>query len=148
MDFSMSSVNRIADKAELPLGAAGFIIGAVGKDIELAQTQGVWDTYSLENKAQYILHNLIGRTTGIGYMDDVFAKGPRSTYNLTGFMNTGLWIAIASYFYKELGLPYANTVHKIMFPLGAGWAIGGFFDPPYGPSQAVRASTSNIGSYF
>ncbi|MHC4397263.1 MAG: hypothetical protein ACYS1A_16620 [Planctomycetota bacterium] len=144
MDLTVGKVNSQLGKYEFPIGALGFIYGVTSEDIDVAIEQGVWNNRNAEGKARYIIHNLLSRTTGYSPFEQEEGVGPGFTINPAGFMNRGLAIAIGAYLYKEFGLPYANTVEKLLKPLGTGMAIGGIFDPPVvGVSGGTQARANN-----
>jgi hypothetical protein len=147
MDFSVSNVNSVIDKLDIPLKGIGFIKGAVGNDIQLAIDQGAWASYSTEDKAKYVIQNVLSRTTGYAPYGNDFGTPPGFTINYTGWINKGLVLAIAAEVIKMFKVPYHTTLYKILSPLGIGWTVGGVFDPPPTPNTQFGASNYRAGSF-
>lgn len=138
---SAAEANKILDKLELPLGVTGFVLGAIGDEIKAMSPS--WDDYPTDVKAKIIVRKVVGRVTGITLFKKDFAATSlpeKFKFNPLGFCNKFLGMAIGAWLYGEMGLPYANTVKKILWPLGVGGAIGGLFDPPL---ASVTPKTSN-----
>lgn len=138
MEFSIAEANSLVKKFELPLGALGFALGAT------ADTNGPNTEWDIKTKFEWYINQLAGRTTGLQPFTGVGAPGGEPfTFNMWGFLNKFLGVAIIAKIYKELGLPYSTTVHNILWPIGVGGTIGGFFDPG-DPRAASRPSSSNM----
>lgn len=142
MNLTFSDANKILDKAELPIGVAGFVAGVSEADIREAMDTGVWSSLSTEQKAKFLANTTVGRLTGFKPFQDELGTRDFS-FNATGFLNKGLAIWIVSWLYGEIGLPHHTTVKKIGIPLGQGWTLGGLFDPP--PQQARQLTSRNQG---
>lgn len=125
---------------EFPIGAIGFVAGVTAEDIKFAMDSGTWDALNTEDKGKLVIGKLIARTTGQKTFTEVIGTGQGFSFNPTGFINKGLAIWAGSWLYGELGLPHASTVKKIGLPLGQGWTLGGFFDPPLNQNNRVNQS--------
>lgn len=145
LELSTSTVNDWAKKLELPLGAVGFLYGATHDTPPAAGP-------ALPMLEQRIV-DTIAKVTGQHITIGAQTSGLSQTFNLTGFINKGLGVAIALELANEVAgsgfgiiSKAVKTVHAWGMPIALGYSAGGFFDPAPSGYTGGNALTYGTGS--
>jgi len=133
--------------AQPALFALGFVYGATESLAAGNHYQNLAPN-SYTTQLHWRITDTIAEVTGQRVNVGGVMSGQSFKFNPTGFLNKGLVAAVAAWVYKEMKLPYAKEMYKAVFPFGAGYSIGGFFDPAGATAPGVGGASSGlIGGY-
>lgn len=119
----------------------------VGEDINTAVSQGVWANYTMQQKVDYVLHNVIGRVSGINYHPEF--GNVQQTINPAGVINKWTGFGIGAILLSKVKImPYKKTISRVGKGALIGGIVGGFFDPvPLQTPQynaGIQSTTRNV----